>query len=350
MSDDNANLIKNKKTADDYFAVSGSVCNQCPQPNSSGVYGRNNSDIVSGGAPNKTRNEVQADINAYITEFANIPRTFINTSNKNEDRINEFAVTENSIFGQSGYRRVGTHVSSNSGHFTNQAIDIPVHDTINASKVINFWRDRRKGYEVIDELSNGHIHIEWNAAVEAPPTSTPVPPAGPTPTAQQTAEKEAKCKECAQAQQMRDQANARLNELETKVEEKIRQFPGLQSLFRYIEVFPEYMVASIANEADGVYANAFGASPGALSISADFSLPGIAGLRVGELFWIDRLPAFYKAFGAFQVMSIEETIGPDGWQTSVHATFNYLGKKWKEAMFKILNEGNPKILNEARRQ
>jgi len=110
------------------------------------------------------------------------------------------------------------------------------------------------------------------------------------------------------------------------------------------------MVASIANEADGVYANAFGASPGALSISADFSLPGIAGLRVGELFWIDRLPAFYKAFGAFQVMSIEETIGPDGWQTSVHATFNYLGKKWKEAMLKILNEGNPKILNEARRQ
>ena len=49
-------------------------------------------------------------------------------------------------------------------------------------------------------------------------------------------------------------------------------------------------------------------------------------------------------------MSIEETIGPDGWQTSVHATFNYLGKNWKEAMFKILNEGNPKILNEARRQ
>ena len=350
MSADNANLIKNKKTADDYFAASGSICNQCPQPNSSGVYGRNNSDIVSGGASNKTRNEVQSDVNAYIAEFANIPRTYLDTSNKPVSRSNEFAVTENSIFGQPEYRRIGVHVSSNSGHYTNQAIDIPVHDTINAGKVINFWKDRRKGYEVIDELSNGHIHIEWNAAVEAPPTSTPVPPAGPTLTAQQIAEKEAKCKECAQAQQMRNQANARLNELETKVEEKIRQFPGLQSLFRYIEVFPEYMVASIANEANGVYANAFGASPSALSITADFSLPGIAGLRVGELFWIDRLPAFYKAFGAFQVMSIEETIGPDGWQTSVHATFNYLGKNWKEAMFKILNEGNPKILNEARRQ
>lgn len=342
MSADNANLIKNKKTADDYFAASGSICNQCPQPNSSGVYG-GKTNIVTGGAPPKTKSQVQANVNTHISTFAIQRAANVSTWAK------EFAITENQIFAQAGYTTVGGHIEK-SAHYNNQAIDIPVHKREHADDVLRLWRGFG-GYEVLDEFSSkSHIHVEWNAAVEAPPTSTPVPPAGPTPTAQQTAKKEAKCKECAQAQQMRDQVNARLNELETKVEEKIRQFPGLQSLFRYIEVFPEYMVASIANEADGVYANAFGASPGALSISADFSLPGIAGLRVGELFWIDRLPAFYKAFGAFQVMSIEETIGPDGWQTSVHATFNYLGKKWKEAMFKILNEGNPKILNEARRQ
>jgi hypothetical protein len=92
------------------------------------------------------------------------------------------------------------------------------------------------------------------------------------------------------------------------------------------------MVAEIADAANGQFANAFGASPGALSISGDIGMPGIAGLRVGELFWIDRIPTFYKAFGAFQIMGIEDTIGRDGWTTKVHSTFNYLGTDWKTAM------------------
>ena len=96
------------------------------------------------------------------------------------------------------------------------------------------------------------------------------------------------------------------------------------------------MSSKIARSADGNRSNAFGASPGTLSISAEIVLPGVNGLRVGELFWIDRIPAFYKAFGAFQVLSIEDMIGVDGWKTKIHSRFNYLGTKWKEATAAIL--------------
>jgi hypothetical protein len=120
------------------------------------------------------------------------------------------------------------------------------------------------------------------------------------------------------------------------VDTAVRKFSGFRQAFRYLEVFPEMMVASLAADANGVSSNAFGASPGTLSISGDIVLPGINGLRVGELFWIDRVPAFYKVFGAFQVLSIEDTIGLDGWKTKVHARFNYLGRTWKESMVRIL--------------
>lgn len=115
-----------------------------------------------------------------------------------------------------------------------------------------------------------------------------------------------------------------------------RQYSGLQNALRYVELFPDFMVSNITSTANGVFSNAFGASPGSLSISADIELPGIAGIRVGELFWIDRIPSFYKIFGAFQVLSIEDTVDTSGWITKIHARFNYLGKTWKETMGRIL--------------
>jgi hypothetical protein len=154
------------------------------------------------------------------------------------------------------------------------------------------------------------------------------------------------CRDCEKAKVMLDQANKKLNELTEQEETNpikeatIKKFYGLQDSFIYVEVFPEYMVSQIAEDADGNMANSFGTSPGSLSIYADLTMPGISGIRVGELFWIDRMPVFYKAFGAFQVMSIEDTIGLDGWKTKIHARFNFLGKKWKEAMAKKLSPTN----------
>jgi putative chitinase len=117
-----------------------------------------------------------------------------------------------------------------------------------------------------------------------------------------------------------------------------REFPGLQNTFRYVEIFPDYMAASIADSADGDMSNAFGSAPGSLSISADLVMPGINGIRVGELFWIDRIPTFYRTFGAFQIISVEDTIDVGGWKTKIYSQFNYLGKNWKDAMLSKFRE------------
>jgi hypothetical protein len=143
------------------------------------------------------------------------------------------------------------------------------------------------------------------------------------------------CAACTKQQTLVSQANSLLPERDQS-DQKIRQFYGLQTVFRYVEIFPEYMVNNVTNQSNGVYSNAFGAAPSILAISADLGMPGINGLRVGELFWVDRIPAFYKAFGAFQIMSIEHNIGIDGWQTKIHAVFNYLGRSWLSSMRKIL--------------
>lgn len=141
----------------------------------------------------------------------------------------------------------------------------------------------------------------------------------------------ARCRKCKRIEKLNDKISAVLPD-KKRIELKMREFPGLKKVFKYIEVFPEYMYSKIVDSDDGDAANAFGAAPGTLSISADLTMPGINGIRIGELFWIDRIPAFYKAFGAFQVMSIEDTIGVEGWTTKIHAVFNYIGTKWREEM------------------
>lgn len=143
------------------------------------------------------------------------------------------------------------------------------------------------------------------------------------------------CEECNRAKAVVNQSSKILEEkkeAENLVQAAIRQFNAYRSIFRYVEIFPEYMVAEITYSADGNFANAFGAAPGSLSISGDLTMPGINGLRVGELFWIDRIPAFYRVFGAFQIMSIEDRIEVSGWKTQINARFNFLGRKWREAM------------------
>ena len=150
------------------------------------------------------------------------------------------------------------------------------------------------------------------------------------------------CVSCYRAQ-VENRVAGKLKDERVQVEKFTNTFKLYKQVFRYLEVFPDEMVAKITGTADGVLANAFGASPGALSIAADLTLPGINGIRVGELFWIDRIPAFYKAFGAFQVLSIEDTITTDGWQTKIHSRFNYLGRKWRDRMYErlgILNDTN----------
>lgn len=143
------------------------------------------------------------------------------------------------------------------------------------------------------------------------------------------------CTDCIRAKRISQQRSTQLaanRELDAAAAAIPRQFPGLEGLFRYIEPFGTLMLANITNNADGDLSNAFGASPGSLSINVDLTLPGISGLRVGQLFWLDRIPAFYRAFGAFQIISIEDSIATDGWKTKISAKFNYMGVAWKNAV------------------
>lgn len=170
------------------------------------------------------------------------------------------------------------------------------------------------------------------AGEEATPRTTP--DAAPAPSTPGPAD----CAPCVLAAQQLQQVESQLQENLQSREQIFREFGGLSTIFKYVEPYGDVMTARITRDADGISSNAFGASPASLSISADISLPGINGLRVGELFWIDRIPAFYKAFGAFQIMSIEENIGREGWQTKIHARFNYLGNQWKESVVRLLGQ------------
>lgn len=215
-----------------------------------------------------------------------------------------------------------------SSHYSNRAIDIPTDRNNSADSVAikNFWKSR--GYFTIDE--GNHIHVQWGDA-----TSVVVPAKNPLLGSEFNDVAGTDCNACNQHRAQLQQAKISLAETTStniSIETVHRQFSGLERIFRYLEVFPDYMVTNIADTADGTTSNAFGASPGALSITADLSMPGINGLRVGALFWIDRIPEFYKAFGAFQIITIEDVIGTDGWVTKIHSVFNYLGNNWKSAM------------------
>lgn len=332
--------------ADKYLKENESVCKKCiPVSILKGTYGsRPGRDVVGGNAAPKTLAQVVRDVDAFNKYLSD---NNIAPGRKSAGEVGrELQVRENTslhALGRATEPDTGGHTAE-SAHDTSQAIDISVY-TETKAKIVMEWWNRQGGYDVRDEFTDiklNHIHIEWNAVIEAPATNIPTPAGAPAPAVGPTltAEQQVKCKECANQTALLTQVTAKLTEKQTRIEAKIRQFPGLNNLFRYIEVFPEYMVASITNDANGTDANSFGASPATLSISADLTMPGVCGLRVGELFWIDRIPAFYKAFGAFQIISIEDTVGTDGWTTKIHATFNYLGKNWKAAMAEKLKKNS----------
>jgi hypothetical protein len=199
--------------------------------------------------------------------------------------------------------------------------------------------------ELVEGFRKGSIEILKNdnqpptpqSAPQLPPTQSPPRDEVTPPPDQFCIDNREKCIACKKHKEILRQLNE-INAVSTEAKAVLRQFYNLRSAFRYVEVYPDLMVASMTGTANGNDSNAFGAAPGTLAIAGDLVMPGINGIRVGELFWIDRIPAFYKAFGAFQVMSIEDTIGTDGWKTKINARFNYLGTKWKTAMYKRLRD------------
>ena len=52
-------------------------------------------------------------------------------------------------------------------------------------------------------------------------------------------------------------------------------------------------------------------------IGVTFSIPGIAGIQMYDLFTVDYLPETYKNFAVFQVTTIDHTMDSSGWTTSI---------------------------------
>jgi hypothetical protein len=56
----------------------------------------------------------------------------------------------------------------------------------------------------------------------------------------------------------------------------------------------------------------------------ELKLAGISGISVSDSFFVDRLPFLFKVFGCFQIVEIVDSIGDDGWFTTLHAYFKFL--------------------------
>ncbi len=236
--------------------------------------------------------------------------------------------------------------AGSSNHGWALAVDIRVSGR---PQVLN-WLNLNASRFGFSTIPNDLPHWQYTQTLKEPigPPSNPAnpfdqsvkrPTSGslPNPTITSTSANSAACTECSRAQQALSQLNSKLAERDRLANNEIvRQFPYFLAAFRYVEIFPERMIANIRCNSDKIRSNAFGVAPTSLAITADLTMPGIAGLRVGELFWIDRIPSFYKAFGAFQIMTIEHNITRDGWVTKVHSRFNYLGDAWKQRMVEIL--------------
>ena len=54
-------------------------------------------------------------------------------------------------------------------------------------------------------------------------------------------------------------------------------------------------------------------------LQISFTMPGIAGIKMYDIFAVDYLPKLYREFGLFQVFSLDHTLSPQGWETKVSA-------------------------------
>ena len=52
-------------------------------------------------------------------------------------------------------------------------------------------------------------------------------------------------------------------------------------------------------------------------LQCSFTMPGIAGIKMYDVFAVDYLPELYRRFGMFMVTSINHTLSTSGWDTQI---------------------------------
>jgi GH24 family phage-related lysozyme (muramidase) len=112
-----------------------------------------------------------------------------------------------------------------------------------------------------------------------------------------------------------------------KVENLLPSEAAYLVTFNLFEPYPDLMRQKLSANA-GTPSNAVDYShawraPGKLAITANLTIPGASGFRIGQIFRVGRTYDSYNKFGAFQLFGLTETIDLGrGWTTQLYARFN----------------------------
>lgn len=120
------------------------------------------------------------------------------------------------------------------------------------------------------------------------------------------------------------EAQARVQSITSRVNGLLPAEAAFAIQYDLFEFFPDTMrqKMSINSGENPNYSHAW-RSPGKLAITANITIPGTSGFRIGQIFWIGRTYEHYKKFGAFQLFGLTETIDLSrGWTTQLYSRFN----------------------------
>lgn len=132
---------------------------------------------------------------------------------------------------------------------------------------------------------------------------------------------------------MASEAQVKLQAEQTALKAKVDDIPSAAAAFlvqnNLFELSPDLMRQRMAaNAGDSSssaaenYSHAW-RSPGKLAITADLTIPGASGFRIGQIFRVGRTYDHYNKYGAFQLFGLTEEISLGrGWTTTIHSRFN----------------------------
>lgn len=129
------------------------------------------------------------------------------------------------------------------------------------------------------------------------------------------------------ASEVSTQFVAETNAALTKVENLLPSEAAYLVTFNLFEPYPDLMRQKLSANAGELsravdYSHAWRA-PGKLAITANLTIPGASGFRIGQIFRVGRTYDTYSKYGAFQLFGLTETIDLSrGWTTQLYARFN----------------------------
>jgi len=82
-------------------------------------------------------------------------------------------------------------------------------------------------------------------------------------------------------------------------------------------------------------------------LSVNFSMPGIGGIDLYDMFAVDYLPEVYRKYALFQVASQEHQLDLAGWTTTISGQMRIDMKTLKEDTGKLIEDETKKVIGDA---